>query len=381
MTRAALTVEVDGRSTELRPGEEFTFGRDASCTACLDPHDLGISRMAGSIREEDGVWCVVNLSRKRTLHVVDPLGFALPLPVAAPGWPPARRAVDQHRCTILVAGTTWTHAVVVELNAPPRTSPGHVQVTDPASTVAPAPRLTDGRRQVLVAMARGYLRPHPHYDPQPLTYQQVADLLGLREPQVRKRIESVRHQLVDAGVIGLEEPDARRALCEWMLATRLIGATDLDGIEPLIRAARLARRPAAGEEPGRASPDDARPPAPGEQILALTRAAAVAVRPALERRLAAYHGADWLEAVNVRRAAEGFPAGRGLDDHRFCLAVFAHDPATDGWVPARARSMARRLNGLANRVLHDETVGRAEVAEATGAADAVHRAAEHAGEG
>ncbi|WP_344974738.1 hypothetical protein [Streptosporangium fragile] len=88
--------------------------------------------------------------------------------------------------------------------------------------------MSELRREALVAMASGYLRRYPHCDPRPLTYQETADLLGLRRDQVRKRIEHLREELLDAPVRGLEGPDARKALCEWFLGMRLIGPRDLD---------------------------------------------------------------------------------------------------------------------------------------------------------
>ena len=94
------------------------------------------------------------------------------------------------------------------------------------------PSMTDKRREVLVAMAAGYLRPYPYYDPRPATYQQIADRLGLTKSQVVKRIEQVRLDLVASGVLGLEkEVDARRALCEWLLATRAVSRADLVWLE------------------------------------------------------------------------------------------------------------------------------------------------------
>lgn len=46
----------------------------------------------------------------------------------------------------------------------------------PVSTLTPTLRLTDNRLEVLTALARGYLRPYPHYDPRPEGYDDVAAL-------------------------------------------------------------------------------------------------------------------------------------------------------------------------------------------------------------
>jgi hypothetical protein len=244
---AALEVTVEERRFGLAPGEVLTFGRDRGCTVCLDPSDQGISRIAGSVEHDQGVWWIVNRSAKRTLHVLDETKLGMPLPVARSGWPPSRRAVDRPELTVLVAGDVWTHAIQVsapEASAAPGAGP-LAGPTDPVSTVSQLPALTDNRREALVALARGYLRPYPHYDPRPLTYQAAADLLGLRRPQVVKRVEHVRLQLVEAGVLGLDdEGDARRALCEWLLAMRLITPADLAWLEERRTVQRTAAGPA-----------------------------------------------------------------------------------------------------------------------------------------
>lgn len=238
-----LAVEFEGRRHDVLPGARLMFGRDPVCGICLDSADSGISRVSGSVGKTGAGWAVTNLSRKRALHVVDPTGFAVPLPVAAEGAPPSSRVIDQPFLTVLIAGDLWTHAL--RLVPPDRTAAdmAGAMPTDPVSTLTQAPRLTERRREVIVALARGYLRPYPHYDPRPATYQEAADLLGLTKSQVVKRVEQVRLDLVAVGVQGLDrELDARRTLCEWMLAMRLIDPSDLDWLQPRIDAARLTRR-------------------------------------------------------------------------------------------------------------------------------------------
>ncbi|MFD7706009.1 DnaJ C-terminal domain-containing protein [Streptomyces sp. NPDC059785] len=101
---------------------------------------------------------------------------------------------------------------------------------------------------------------------------------------------------------------------------------------------------------------------PAEEVLRAARAAAAALRPALLQRLLAVYGADWLARVNERRRREGRERpGRGLDDHRFCLAVFAHDPATADWAREEWRRGARQLGSLSNRAAHDEPLTPADV--------------------
>jgi hypothetical protein len=364
---AKLVVETAGRKIELAPGDELTFGRDRTCDVSLDTSDVGISRVAGRIGHEDHAWAVVNLSRKRALHVVDQSGFAVPLPVATAAGPASRRLVDQQVLTILIAGERSTHALILKLPKQPAPAPSVAPPVDPVSTRSQAPKLTDRQREVLVALAQGYLRRYPDYDPRPLTYQQVADQLGLTKRQVMKRVERVRDELVAAHVPGLEgEIDARRPLCEWLLATRIITPSDLDWLQPRIQRARVTR-------PLTRLPEAARPSAvrgdpfpttthpAHDTVTRIAERTARQVAPALHSRLHERYGDRWLQVVNDRRRRENLPTGSGLGDYRFCLAVLAHDPASEGWVDDRCRISARELGTLANAAVHRRRLRPADV--------------------
>ena len=228
-----VVVEVAGARFDLDPDVPFTFGRDrAVCTVCLglDPLDAGISRLAGSIAYDNGLWWITNRSSTRSLHVVDlDTGIAVPLPVVRDNWPAPRHPVDRRRLAVLVVGEVLTHAISVTASGEGLPLPEEIpELVDPIRTRNLLPRLTDKRREALVAMVEGYLVPFPHYRPEPRTYEEAASRLGLPQTTVRKRIENVRLLLVEAGVPGLEGGDARRNLAEWLLVNRLITADDLD---------------------------------------------------------------------------------------------------------------------------------------------------------
>ena len=227
-----VVVEVDGQRFELDPGSPFTFGRDAAvCTLGLGvrPLDRGISRVAGSISHENGLWWITNRSTTRSLHVIDvDTGIGIPLPVARANWPAPVHPVAKP-LTILVTGEIRGHAISVRASADDVPVVGTLPATvDTVGTRKLLPPLTDKQREALVALVEGYLLPFPHYRPEPRTYEEAASRLGLPASTVRKRIENVRHQLVQAGVANLEAADARRNLAEWMLANRLINAADHD---------------------------------------------------------------------------------------------------------------------------------------------------------
>ena len=183
--------------------------------------------MAGAFVWENDIWWIVNRSTKRALHVVDPLGLSVPLPVARSGWPPSKRAVDPGGLRILVAGDVWTHEVQASYAAPPLAST-IAQMGAGSTTSDHSPVLTEARRLVLVALVSGYLQRFPRYDPRPLTYAEISELVNLPRSTVVKRIESVRDQLRSQGLPGLEEADARRPLAEWLLSMRLVTPPDLD---------------------------------------------------------------------------------------------------------------------------------------------------------
>lgn len=87
-----------------------------------------------------------------------------------------------------------------------------------------------------------------------------------------------------------------------------------------------------------------------EEIFRAAHACALVVQRELERT----HGPDWLERVNAARTARGYAAGRGTHDHRFVLALVAHDPALALVFDEEEREAAKSLNGMANALAHNE---------------------------
>ena len=88
--------------------------------------------------------------------------------------------------------------------------------------------VSDKERDVLTALCSGYLRPFPHRDPRPATYQQIAVRLGEPWTRVttRKQIERFRERLARGGLY-FDGPHANNELDDYLLANRVIGAEDL----------------------------------------------------------------------------------------------------------------------------------------------------------
>lgn len=202
----------------LQAGSEFSFGRARSCTVCLDPNDLGISRVAGSVEADGGTWWVVNRSTTRLLAVIDGIGFRS---VLAPG----RRHVIEGRLRVVVDGTHGSHEL--EISGPVRTTPVVAPVPGERTVVGENVLINPDDRAALTALLAGYLEDGPRYDPHPKSYQAAGARLGLPPSTVRKRIEYLRSRLDRAGVPNMTGWNALPNLAEYVLTTGIITKEDL----------------------------------------------------------------------------------------------------------------------------------------------------------
>ncbi len=214
------TVTVGDRELQVDPSEELTFGRAETCTACLDPTDLGISRLAGSVSCEAGTWWVVNRSSSRPLDVIDDLGIRSVLP-------PGRRVTVDGPLSVVVEGSTRRHALQVVVGTPTVTSPGATPPGGQPTSVGEGVVINDADRLALVALFRGYLEAFPRHDPHPRSYADAAAQLGWPRTTLVKRIEYLRTRLSNAGVPGLVGENALEALATFALTTGVITREDL----------------------------------------------------------------------------------------------------------------------------------------------------------
>jgi hypothetical protein len=217
------TVTWAHQTFEVSRGQVLTFGRSSACRICLDPTDMGISRLAGSVEYESGSWWLRNRSTTRALVAVDEIGLRT---VVAPG---RRMAVDG-RLTVMVEGSNRRHALEV-LVGPRDEHPGLPPTGPPVGelpTAAPGQELVNSLdRLALVALFSGYLEPFPRYNPHPKSYADAAAVLGWPRTTLTKRIEHLRAKLTAAGVPNLVGDDALDHLAEWSLTTRLLSRDDL----------------------------------------------------------------------------------------------------------------------------------------------------------
>ncbi|TKK88111.1 hypothetical protein FDA94_14390 [Herbidospora galbida] len=163
-----LTVEWNHGTTRktrrhLLTQEPLTFGRNPSCTICLDQTDTGLSKQAGSVRLEKGLIWLVSESTTTPLAVVDDLGLRSILT-------PGRRQLVEGRLRILIEGTRDRYELVLHGPKP--------QVTGHQTASHPEVQINETDRMALIALFSGYLEDSPRYDPYPKSYAVAAARLG-----------------------------------------------------------------------------------------------------------------------------------------------------------------------------------------------------------
>lgn len=207
----------------VRPGDEFSFGRSPDCTICLDDTDLAISRMAGRVEHDSGLWWVVNASSSRSLGIVDEYGLRSVLP-------PGRRRAAEGRTRVLADGVERTYEITLEPPEPALEDAGQSPVAGVGTptTIGEEVVVNPADRAALIALFAGYLEEGPRYDPNPKSYAAAAARLGWPRTTLVKRIEYLRARLSAAGVPNLSGWNAMNNLAEYALTTGLITRADLE---------------------------------------------------------------------------------------------------------------------------------------------------------
>ena len=218
---------------EVSADRPFVFGRaDDDGVVGLDPSDMGISAVAGSVESSWGVWWAVNQSAKRVLLLEDPTG---PGQIRlAPGH---RHALTNARVKVLVPGVIYTHALEVVLPSDYveglRGGAGRLTTGTITSAVV---ALSERERDALAALCAGYLRSFPHRREHPHTYEEAAGLLGGQPwsaDKVRKAVERVKTRFATKAGLYFEGPQANYELAAHLIANSVLSGEDL---------ARLASR-------------------------------------------------------------------------------------------------------------------------------------------
>lgn len=224
--RATALVIVNQESFEAAERRPFVFGRaQAEGIVGLDPNDMGISAVAGSMELTWGVWWVVNQSTKRPLLIDQP---------AAPGRitlaPGHRHAAMSERLSVLVPGAIYTHVLEVRLPAGYTAALAGTGARLTTGTITGATvSLSERERDALVALCAGYLEPFPRRLEQPATYAEAARLLGgdWNPDRVRKAIERVKGRFAAKEAHYFEGPRANDELAAHVISVGILSGEDL----------------------------------------------------------------------------------------------------------------------------------------------------------
>lgn len=223
MLTAALA-KVDGARYPLTEDEPFTFGRSETCTVVLDPHDVTISRLAGSVEYDKGAWWLVNRSNIRAITVIDELGFRNVLP-------PGRRIVLDAPVSVRIEAMRVSHEVVLIVPRTAGSPPDQEPLDGTRTSIGNGVLINEADRLALVALFAGYLESGPRRDPQPRAYAAAAARLGWPKTTLIKRVEYLRIRLNNAGVPNLTGWNALPALAEYAISAKLITKEDLKLID------------------------------------------------------------------------------------------------------------------------------------------------------
>ena len=228
MSDGEVTILVGGEKFGATPTDPFIFGRaNNGSIVGLDPADMGISAEAGSVEFEFNLWWIINRSRKRPLLVENNPGTTTMRLDAGD-----RVALTRAESIVLVPGVVFTHRLDIHLS-PEAVGSLRVETAEGGGTITLGEvALSEKDRDVLTAMCCGYLRPFPHHDPRPLTYEQVAELLGgeWTELRVRKQVERIKKRMADSG-LHFEGQRAKDEMAEHLTANGFIGRDDLPRLE------------------------------------------------------------------------------------------------------------------------------------------------------
>ncbi len=225
----AAVVEVRAVKHLAAPESPFIFGRhDDNGIVGLDPNDMGISAVAGSIEWDQGRWHVVNRSLKRVLYLDDTRrGHLTRLDCQH------RHAINVPRLVVLVPGAIYTHQLVVDV--PASTLKRDRPTAGPTTgTLTPDACLFSERDlDVLAARYAPLLRPPPRRSPHPHTYAEAADLLGgeWTRSRVLKQLERIRARLAKKGVV-FDGPHASYEMAEYLIDEGLLRPRLLDRLPP-----------------------------------------------------------------------------------------------------------------------------------------------------
>ena len=235
MTDVRLRVDFIGELTEVEPGDELTFGRQADLHIDDNRH---LHRVLGRFWSRGDAWWLTNEGRAITIQIAD--ADSRSNVMLAPG---SEIALSFPNSILRFRAGITDYEVIVRV--PDRDAEDVDAEDDPMDaddsdldTIALGDlMLTDEQRLLLLALAEGTLR-DPHSNDELPTNRAVARRLGWSITKFNRKLDNLCDRFSKLGVGGLRgsidqlATDRRRRLVDHAIESGLISAGQLDRLPP-----------------------------------------------------------------------------------------------------------------------------------------------------
>lgn len=233
-----LRVRYGDRQAEVRPGASFSIGRDADLGIDDNPH---LHRRFLCLRVEAGLWWLENVGTQLSATLTDGSGQ-----VQATLGPRARLPLVFDRVQVVFGAGSTSYELEISSDAAffgppvpasPRISGSDIGMGSDIETIGQVP-LTDGQRQLIVALAEPLLRGGASGRGEIPSSSEAAARLGWTLTAFNRKLDNVCEKLDRIGVAGLRggrdalATNRRLRLVEHAVATRLVTFDDLGTLGP-----------------------------------------------------------------------------------------------------------------------------------------------------
>jgi hypothetical protein len=235
-----LIVMYETGTWRVKPDDQFSFGRAATCSLQLPAEDRGISRRAGSFEWSGGDWWMCNDSSASMLYLSGDRGFRADVP------PGLRIPLQQWHAKVRLDGLHCSYTIRLRLPHFDEETPQEEPASDTEEQAVrrPAPErivtstklrapLNASDRLVLAARFEEYLTWRHSGAAKPRTARETADRIGWDAHTVTKRCENIRNRYVRIGVPGLRGPRALEELAALLISTGELTDEDLRRLPPV----------------------------------------------------------------------------------------------------------------------------------------------------
>lgn len=247
MSENQLVVDFAGEVFEVRPGQEFTIGRDGDLAIDDNPY---LHRLFLSIGFMEGLWWVSNIGSRLAAHLTDRSG--LMRSALAPG---ARSPLVFPESLLTFAAGSTAYEVILTTVAHDYEPQPHRMPAVGDTTIAPS-AWTESQLLAILALAEPLLRRVGTGAAEVPTAVAAARRLGWAQTRFNRKLDNVCDKLIAAGVpglrgeVGASATNRRLQLVEYAVSTLLVTAADLPLLERESRANAQRLRADRDEETG-----------------------------------------------------------------------------------------------------------------------------------